>query len=143
MQVTKEKNPASIMGDYLLSGWTMLGDHCHQCNIPLMRRQKVTTCVSCGMEEKEGINNNSKKSSKLQTKKKPISVKVQKKKTQENNNLVLDVGVKEISEILNKQMVLALNEILNGDLSEVNKIKEMNSLVNGTIFEKLLTGSKN
>ena len=38
------------IGDFLLKGWTMLGDNCpHGCNVPLMRSRdkKSLVCLGC------------------------------------------------------------------------------------------------
>ncbi len=35
------------IGDYLLSGWTMLAEHCEKCLIPIMEKNDEKICVKC------------------------------------------------------------------------------------------------
>lgn len=48
----REKSTKQI-GDYLLSGWTMLSNHCEKCLSPLMKKNETIECVYCVNEEPE------------------------------------------------------------------------------------------
>ena len=51
MTVEQIEDPSARLGDYLLKGWTMMGDVCEDCpqGIPLMRSkaQDQLICVAC------------------------------------------------------------------------------------------------
>ena len=46
-------SPSKLIGEYLLKGWTLLGENCaNGCNVPLMRSRDKSSlvCVSCGTD---------------------------------------------------------------------------------------------
>jgi len=47
-------DPSQLLGEYLLKGWTMMGDACTFCNhgVPLMRSKAADQliCVMCGKD---------------------------------------------------------------------------------------------
>jgi uncharacterized Zn finger protein (UPF0148 family) len=54
MSNTGKKDPAKEIGGYLLKGWTLLGESCPDCNVPLVEDKKrnagVMLCVNCNKQ---------------------------------------------------------------------------------------------
>ena len=38
------------MGEYLLSGWTMLSHHCDKCLVPKVKKGGIEKCINCDNE---------------------------------------------------------------------------------------------
>ncbi|KAJ3275527.1 hypothetical protein HDV01_000354 [Terramyces sp. JEL0728] len=47
IQTNSKPDPSRLMGKLLLQGWTMLENCCPSCNVPLMKKEMETYCVSC------------------------------------------------------------------------------------------------
>ena len=46
-------SPSKLIGEYLLKGWTLMGETCSKdCNVPLMRSRDKSSliCVGCGVD---------------------------------------------------------------------------------------------